>query len=46
MMNLLKYIILVVNLDITRNHQRLYKMLIKRDAPKLLKYINKNKYND
>jgi len=28
------------------NHQRLYKMLIKRDAPKLLKYINKNKYND
>ena len=28
------------------NHQRLYKSLIKRDKPKLLKYINKNKYDD
>ena len=28
------------------NHQRLYKSLIKRDKPKLLKFINKNKYDD
>ena len=28
------------------NHQRLYKALVKRDRPKLLKYINNNNYMD
>ena len=28
------------------NHQRLYKSLVKRDRPKLLKFINNNKYMD